>query len=193
MTMIRIFCLFFAISFLLSAPHIIAGDSTPQRPGWSARGKVVWGGNLHEPLAFYRRENRPMAGVNASALWLEEWYSGVRSPEVIEELAATGANLIYINFAKGAGGNEAFEDLAGARRLVETCHDNGIRVLAYIQFASKHLEEFPEAEKWRAIGPDGAGKTYGDRYYRGIIVPAVPGLCRLHEIPDPRRCRKLRH
>ena len=90
-----------------------AGEDCYTRPSWSERGKVVWGGNLHEPLAFYRRENRPMAGVDANALWLEEWYHRVRSPKVLKDLAATGANLIYANFAKGAGGNELFDvDLA---------------------------------------------------------------------------------
>ncbi len=159
----------------LLAPNLSAGDKVLERPGWSERGKVIWGGNLHEPLAFYHRENRPLAGVDANALWLDDWYSKVRSREVLTELARTGANLIYINFAKGAGGDEEFEDLPGARELVKICHSLGIRVLAYIQFASKHSEEFPEAEKWRATNPDGSGRIYGDRYYRAIMCPLRPG------------------
>ncbi len=159
----------------LIAPNLTAAGKPLERPGWSQRGKVLWGGNLHEPLAFYRRENRPMAGVAAGALWLDDWYAKMRSPEVLKELAATGSNLIYINFAKGANGEEQFEDLARARELVENCHSLGIRVLAYIQFASKHMEEFPEAEKWRAVHADGKGRTYGDTYYRGIMCPLRPG------------------
>jgi hypothetical protein len=160
---------------VLIVPNLSAASKPLERPGWSERGKVLWGGNLHEPLAFYRRENRPMAGVAANALWLSDWYGKVRSPKVLTELAATGSNLIYINFAKGAAGNEKFEDLAGARKLVKNCHNLGIRVLAYLQFASKHIEEFPEAERWRAIHPDGRGRTYGGTYYRGIMCPLKPG------------------
>jgi hypothetical protein len=160
----------------LITPNLtVAADKPLERPGWSQRGKVLWGGNLHEPLAFYRRENRSMAGVAANALWLSDWYSKVRSPKVLKELAATGSNLIYINFAKGAAGDEQFEDLAGARELVKNCHSLGIRVLAYVQFASKHIEEFPEAEQWRAIHADGSGRTYGGTYYRGITCPLKPG------------------
>lgn len=164
-----------AVATLLLVFSSAPGSDFLDRPEWSRRGKVIWGGNLHEPLAFYRRENRPMAGVDANALWLEDWYNRVRSPEVLEDLAATGANLIYANFAKGAGGSELFEDLEGTRRLVGHCHRVGIRVLAYIQFASKHIEEFPDAERWRAEAANGSGLTYGDRYYRTIACPLKPG------------------
>lgn len=151
----------------------------PDRPEWSRRGKVVWGGNLHEPLAFYRRENTVTAGVNANGEWLDRWYRNIRSPGTIRELARLGANVLYLNYAKGAGGDEEFEDLEGTREVIDICRENGIRTLAYIQFASCHAEELylrhPEARAWRQVGPDGRTRTYHDRYYREIMCPADTG------------------
>ncbi|MBN2290343.1 MAG: hypothetical protein JXQ83_13495 [Candidatus Glassbacteria bacterium] len=167
-----------AIKFIIPLvllPALLPATSTYTRPAWAERGMLVWGGNLHEPLAFYRRENRPMAGVEAQGLWLEDWYEKVRSEETIRELAGMGANVLYLNFAKGAGGNEEFEDLERAARVAELCHRLGIRVLAYIQFASKHTEEFPGARRWQALGRDGRPLIYGDRYYRAVVCPLRPG------------------
>ena len=150
-----------------------------QRPAWCERGSLIWGGNLHEPLAFYRRENREMAGVAANGLWLEDWYKKIRSKETIKRLADLGVNILYVNFAKGAGGNEEFEDLEATGKLVDLCRKNGIRVLAYVQFASKHSEEFfiahPEARSWQQVDRFGHPRTYGDRYYRVIMCPSNPG------------------
>ena len=162
------FCLLVLADALTAAEY--------SRPEWTERGKVIWGGNLHEPLAFYRRENRTMAGIDAGSLWLEDWYDKVRSEETIRSLAGEGANLIYINFAKGAGQDKKFEDLENTARMVRLCHKYGIRVLAYIQVATKHSEEFfsahPEAKDWCRVDPDGKVQTYGGQYYRAALCPA---------------------
>ncbi|NOX55542.1 MAG: hypothetical protein GXP27_14115 [Planctomycetes bacterium] len=147
-------------------------------PAWTRRGRVIWGGNLHEPLAFYRRENRLMAGVAAQGLWLEEWYKKVRSERTIEQLAELGVNLLYVNFAKGAGDPE-YEDRAGTKRLVATCRRHGIRTLAYIQFACPITESLliarPEARNWLARDRFGRPQLYGgNRYYRQRMCPANP-------------------
>ena len=170
-----IFSAIVGLSLLFVSPDNLKAEEY-SRPEWTQRGKVVWGGNLHEPLAFYRRENRTMAGIDAGGLWLEDWYDKVRSEETIRDLAEKGANLIYINFAKGAGQDRKFEDLDNTARVVELCHKYGIRLLAYIQVATKHSEEFfskhPEAENWRRVNPDGKPQTYGSQYYRAALCPA---------------------
>ncbi|MBW1696376.1 MAG: hypothetical protein JRK26_06230 [Deltaproteobacteria bacterium] len=164
---------------VLSVLLIPLSSFSYERPAWSQRGELVWGGNLHEPLAFYRRENREMAGVSANGVWLEDWYKKIRSKKTIKELAELGVNILYVNFAKGAGGNDRFEDLESTKKLVEICQSHGIRVLAYIQFASKHAEEFfaahPEARSWEQVDRFGHPRIYGDRYYRVIMCPCNPG------------------
>ena len=153
--------------------------SAEERPEWTRRGRAIWGGNLHEPLAFYRRENRMMAGVAADSLWLEDWYRKVRSDDTIRELADLGANILYVNFAKGSG-DPKYEDLAGARELVARCHRRGLRTLAYIQFPCQIVESLlpgrPEARNWLARDRFGRPQFYGgSRYYRHYMCPSHPG------------------
>ncbi len=57
------------LTCLLIVPAVAGAQD---HPAWTRRGRVVWGRNLHEPLALYRREKRPMAGVAVQGLWLDE-------------------------------------------------------------------------------------------------------------------------
>ncbi len=163
--------------FILSLlPLCFVDGYAHAEPEWTKRGRVIWGGNLHEPLAFYKRENCLLRSVPATSLLLEDWYNKVRSEETIKKLSQIGVNLLLVNFAKGAGDNEAFEDRSGSQELVKRCHKYGIRVLAYIQVATKHVEEFfeqyPHAVTWGQIDRFKHPKMYSNRYYRRLICPA---------------------
>ena len=118
----------------------------------------------------YRRAGGTVGAVDASALWLHEWYDRIHSEDLVKEMADMGVNLAITHFFKGFGIEHEREAMSRTKQLVEICHRHGVHVLGYTQFRSIYYETFlsevPEAEDWIQREEDGRLRTWGGAYYR---------------------------
>ena len=124
-------------------------------PDWAA-GPIVLTGNW-EPLIFRRR-------VNAGGTDLEDRYRGEHTEAMADRLKDLGVNLLITHYFKGFGLIGEAEDIECAHRLIEICHDRGIRVGGYIGdtlILETVLAEQPDAAQWCQRRHDGRPLTYG--------------------------------
>ena len=148
-----------------------------------------WTFGAHEPYAMYRRVGRRCTGgVDGNARWLRQWFDwwDVESPKVMREL---GLNWVHSRFYKGMGWEVEKRDFPNVRRFVRSCHENGVRALAYVQFSTLYPEmmraEFPEVDSWAQIDEDGKARCYHDgSYFR--TMPCIH--CREWEENTKRMC-----
>ncbi|HUW82711.1 MAG TPA: hypothetical protein VMZ31_07935 [Phycisphaerae bacterium] len=154
-----------------------------QRADWLKRGRVFWGGHLHEPLYFYRllahtqtrgewTRGRKLAGVDPSAPWLVQWYDLCRSPALLDELAELGVNCLYLNFFKGFGLEYEAAEMHRTASLVAQCAQREIRTVLYVQpsnfIEETLLAETPEARAWLARDAAGNVIHYGASDFRPV-------------------------
>ncbi len=142
-------------------------------PDWIRRGTLRWVWALWEPLNFYRRSPHLAAYAPGNALWTADWYRRMHSREMVEKLAGMGINCVSTHYFKGFGVVAEAEQMALAARFTDLCHEHGIRVLGYHQWATicyeTFLDEVPEAEGW--IQRDAGGKLLlysGSTYWRWL-------------------------
>lgn len=149
-----------------------------------------WTFGNHEPLTMYRRVgNRTTGGLEGGALWLADWAADfdAQAPSRMREL---GFNWTHSRFFKGLGWNEERKDFPAVRAFVDNCHSNGVRTLAYVQFATLYHEKFklevPELAEWASYKADGRHACWHDQYFRWIPCctsrPFLDYLKRMSEI-----------
>ena len=149
-----------------------------------------WTFGNHEPLTMYRRVgNRTTGGLEGGALWLADWAADfdAKAPSRMREL---GFNWTHSRFFKGLGLNEERKDFPAVRAFVDNCHSNGVRTLAYVQFATLYHEKFklevPELAEWASYKADGRHACWHDQYFRWIPCctsrPFLDYLKRMSEI-----------
>ncbi|MFH1378189.1 MAG: beta-galactosidase trimerization domain-containing protein [Planctomycetota bacterium] len=141
------------------------------RPNWLNPATARWAWWVWEPDYAYRRQGRLMGAVDASALWLDDWYDRLHSEETVKTMADIGITVAVTHFYKGFGLNCEKAGFDQTQRLVDLCHRYGIRVLGYTQFGSIYYETFlkevPEAKDWGLKRSDGSARDYGV-YYRWV-------------------------
>ena len=121
---------------------------------WLAKGNIAVGN--WEPLVFRKRTWSPLPR-NASEGYAsgEEEYQAEHSEEKIAALAEAGVNMIFTHFYKGFGLQSGAEDIPLARTLAAHCRKHGMRLGAYVQWATYVPEtmilEQPECESWAVV------------------------------------------
>lgn len=176
----RVFCYYFRmfgkrmfliVTFLLFGGMVFAACELPTCVGGEFR-TARWTFGNHEPLTMYRRVgNRTTGGLEGGARWLSGWAADfdVRAPSRMREL---GFNWTHSRFFKGLGWSEERKDFPAVRAFVDNCHSNGVRTLAYIQFATLYHEKFklevPDLADWANYSSDGRHVCWHDQYFRWI-------------------------
>jgi len=130
-----------------------------------------WTFGAHEPMSMYRRKGqRTTGGIEGGSHWTQPWldWFDTESPKLMKEL---GLNWCHARFYKGLGWETERHDLKNVQRFVRGCHENGVKVLAYVQYSTLYYEtmeaEIPDLESWCAIDENGRKHTYwGNGYYR---------------------------
>ena len=143
--------------------------------------RFIWTFGNHEPLSMYRRIGRnSTGGVPGGAHWLEQWHHWYDSEECAETMAKLGLNVLHCRCYKGLGWEEEKKDFPNVVSFARACRKRGIRVLAYIQYASLYPEvmrrEIPNLIDWCQLDQNGQPHTYMDSYWRWIPCPNRPGF-----------------
>lgn len=134
---------------------------------------LLWGFGNHEPMAMYRRTGkRSTGGVPGGARWMADWHHFYDSEENAELLKNAGVNILHCRFFKGLGWEAEKEDFPAVRSFANHCRARGIKVLAYVQFATLYHEimsrEIPQLKEWAARDEDGKCFPYAYQYWRWI-------------------------
>lgn len=145
---------------------------------------MVWTWAGWEPLQFYRRLGGFHEAQEGNALWANEWSKRLHGEETAAALAETGVTWITTHFFKGFGLDCEAEEIADTARLIANCHRHGIRVYAYLQYASIMPEticgEIPQAKDWGRRDwnnqHDGHPWEYGEQYWRHKPCANQPGV-----------------
>ena len=131
-----------------------------------------WTFGNHEPVTMYRRVgNKTTGGIEGGALWLRDWHRwyDAEAPKVMARL---GLNWTHSRFFKGLGWEEEKKDFPAVRKFVENCHAHGVKILAYVQFASLYHEKFalevPDLADWGAYDAKGNHLCWHDQPFRWI-------------------------
>ncbi len=143
--------------------------------------RFLWTFGNHEPLSMYRRIGRnSTGGVPGSAQWLEKWHHWYDSEECAETMANLGLSVLHCRCYKGLGWEEEKKDFPNVVSFARACRKRGIKVLAYIQYASLYPEimrrEIPNLIDWCQLDQNGQPHTYLDSYWRWIPCPNRPGF-----------------
>ncbi len=145
---------------------------------------TIWTWAGWEPLQFYRRLGGFHEAQEGNAIWSKEWSQRLHSEETAAALAETGVTWITTHFFKGFGLECEAEEIADTARLIANCHRHGIKVYAYLQYASIMPETFcaevPEAQNWGRRDwnqqHDGHPWEYGPQYWRHKPCANQPGV-----------------
>ena len=141
---------------------------------------LVWGFGNHEPVAMYERGGiLTTGGVPGNARWLRKWHDFFDSEESAALLARLGINILHCRFYKGMGWEHEKDDFPAVRRFAENCRKHGIKVLAYVQYATLYHElmrrEVPDLRDWAIVGEGGKLAIYpsgtGGQYWRWLPCP----------------------
>ena len=146
--------------------------------------QIIWTWAGWEPLQFYRRLGGFHEDQEGNAIWSKEWSQRLHSEETAAALAETGVTWITTHFFKGFGLECEAEEIADTARLIANCHRHGIKVYAYLQYASIMPEticgEIPEAKDWGRRDwndqHDGHPWEYGPQYWRHKPCANQPGV-----------------
>lgn len=145
---------------------------------------TVWTWAGWEPLQFYRRLGGFHEAHEGNALWSKEWSQRLHSEDTAAALAETGVTWVTTHFFKGFGLETEAEEIADTARLITNFHRHGIKVYAYLQYASLMPEaicsEIPEAKNWGRRDwygqHDGHPWEYGEQYWRHKPCANQPGV-----------------
>ena len=132
-----------------------------------------WTFGAHEPITMYRRKGvRTTGGIEGGSKWVADWLNwfDTESPKLMKEL---GLNWCHCRFYKGMGWEFEKRDFPNVKRFVDAAHENGVNVLAYIQFMTLYYEnmfaEIPNLDDWAARDHEGKKIYYfGGGYYRWV-------------------------
>lgn len=127
---------------------------------------TFWTFGNHEPLTMYRRlGRRSTGGCEGSALFLDEWHHWYNSEECVKAIVETGSNLLHCRFYKGMGWEMEKEDFPAVESFAKRCRAHGVKVLAYVQYATLYYEmmseDIPGLENWAARDEHGDFYHYG--------------------------------
>lgn len=154
--------------------------ATVQKPTID-RLSTLWTFGNHEPVTMYRRIGGPSTGgITGSALWLEEWHHWFDSEESTILMEKLGLNALHCRFYKGMGWDFESKDYPAVQGFVRNCHKHGIKVLAYVQFATLYYEimlnEVPDLADWAAVDETGKKYIYGNSAFRWMPCINAPGF-----------------
>ncbi|MHC4874622.1 MAG: beta-galactosidase, partial [Planctomycetota bacterium] len=125
-------------------------------------GPVVIAGNW-EPLIFRRRRNDSFSN-------LTELYEKEHTEEAVQAMKKAGVNLLITHYQKGFGLKAEAEDVSYAKKLIDLCHKNEIKVGGYIgdtYVLETMLSEDSDAASWMQVGADGTPIRFaGTQPYR---------------------------
>ena len=135
-----------------------------------------WTFGAHEPYTMYRRIGKhSTGGVDGNARWVKPWLDwwDAEAPAHMKEL---GLNWLHSRFYKGMGWEIEKKDFPNVKKFVANCHANGVRALAYVQFATLYPEimkaEIPEVDSWAQVNEKGEPNFYfGGGYFR--VMPCL--------------------
>lgn len=145
---------------------------------------TIWTWAGWEPLQFYRRLGGFHEAHEGNAQWATGWSQRLHSEETAAALAETGITWVTTHFFKGFGLASEAEEMADTARLITNCHRHGIKVYAYLQYASIMPEslckEVPESQDWGRRDwngqHDGHPWEYGEQYWRHKPCANQPGV-----------------
>ena len=123
-----------------------------------------------EPNRQYRRMGRSGTIYFGNGAWVPEWRARVCSRDTIRMMADCGVNIAVTHFYKGMGIETERSEWDRLAAYVATCHEEGVRVLGYVQGRSVYYEtvlaEEPDCMDWVARERDGSIQCWGGQYYR---------------------------
>lgn len=170
-------CALAAATLVRAQSDLPPWDQRPSKnftePAWLDQG-IVFVGNW-EPLDFRRRTNGQ--GLRELPEDLEERYAAEHTPETVRKLKEAGVNLVVTHFFK-MGLETDHDDIAVARRFIALCHQEGLKVGAYVGgtlFTEALLREDPEAKNWVLRDDTGFPLHYSTVSYRYVPDFHHPG------------------
>ena len=130
-----------------------------------------WTFGNHEPYTMYRRiGRRSTGGIDGNARWVKDWQNWFDSRACTSLMKGLGLNMLHSRFYKGMGWEVEKEDFPAVKSFVANCHADGVKALAYVQFATLYSETFPKEapdyEDWLMRDENGKPRIYGPAYYR---------------------------
>jgi hypothetical protein len=138
-----------------------------KRPNWLREDGLVMAGDWEALFVRARRDGRkdfvPTPQQRAA-------YDREHTPEMIARLKALGVNFVMLHCYRGGGIQAERESMADAARFARLCHENGLRVGAYVDsgtlFWELMFKEEPSAREWIILDANGKPRTYHDQLYR---------------------------
>lgn len=122
-----------------------------------------------------RKRGGKFAGaIPGDALWFDDWYARVMSPENAAKLAGLGVNLVVLPFSVGGNAHTEKSERDDFERMAGHLHAHGIVTLPYLQYQNilQETPSFPNPT-W-AVQLDGSRKQFA--YWRRTACQSSPGF-----------------
>lgn len=137
------------------------------RPNWLREDGLVMAGDWEPLFVRARRDGHkdyvPTPEQHAA-------YQREHTFEMVSCLKDMGVNFVMLHCYRGAGLQAERESMNDAARFARLCHENGLRVGAYVDsgtlFWEPLFQEEPSAKDWIVLDANGKPQTYHDQLYR---------------------------